>query len=159
MTPILQTSDRLILRSRPWKLALGLIAAMLIFAAIGISKVTAKDMEEAGKVFALFAIFTVAFLVFARQKVVTFDRQAGTFDISTLSALGRRRVQHPLAGLKRADAQPDPNPSPDRRGTAYRLALTYLDGTEVLLSSVYSTGDDSLATAKTINKWLNNRKT
>ncbi|MEO8244641.1 MAG: hypothetical protein ABI832_20305 [bacterium] len=158
MKPIVTTSERLTLRSRPWLLGAGLICAMLLFAAIGLNKFMAGDQDEAGKLLLLFGIFAVVFCVFIKQVVVIFDRATDAVVIRAASVFGGREQRHPLSGCKRAFVEKDHNDSSDSKVPTFRPVLEYRDGTKVPLTDIYSGGDGAELAVKAINAWLEPRK-
>ncbi len=158
MTPILTTPERLMLRRRPWALGIGLICALLILAAIGLSKFMAGEQDEAGKLLLLFGIFAVVFAVFVRQEVVIFDRAADAVMIRSASVFGAREKLHPLEGCRRAIVEKDRNDSSDSKRPTFRPVLDYRDGTKIPLTGIYTGGNGAEETVRAVNAWLHSGK-
>lgn len=160
MTPISTTTERLILRSRPWVLGLGVICAILIFAGIALHEVMKNDLEAAKGPLIMLVLFVLVFAVFVRQEVVVFDRAAGLIHIRRVTVLGAGEVQHPLAGLLRAEAERDTSDSSGSLFASgshqkmFRPVLIYDGKGRVPLSGIYQSGPDAKTTADAINAWL-----
>ncbi len=159
MKPILTTPERLVLRSRPWLLGIGLICAMLIFAAIALNKFMTGDPDEGSKVLLLFGAFAAAFAVFVRQKGVIFDRAANTVVIRSATVFGARQQSRPLSDITRATTELDTDTSGDGRGKLRRPVLGVTGGGKLPLSQIFATGGDAEGAVRAINIWLNARKT
>ncbi len=159
MLPILTTPERLILRSRPWVLGIGLICAMLIFAAIALNKFLTADPDEGSKMLILFAAFAAAFAIFVRQEVVILDRAANAVVIRSATVIGAREQRRVLSDVARASTELDPDSGGESRGKLRRPVLVLTGGERVPLSAVFATGPEAEIAARAINTWLNRRKT
>lgn len=159
MLPILTTPERLILRSRPWALGIGLICAMLIFAAIALNKFLTADPDEGSKVLILFAVFAAVFAVFVRQEVVILDRASNAVVIRSATVIGARETRHALSEVARATTERDADTGGDGRAKLRRPVLVLTGGRNVPLSEIFSSGDAAEIAARAINVWLNRRLT
>jgi len=149
MTPIETTTDRLMLRDRPWLLGIGVSAAFLIFVGITISE-GVKGNEVTGPVIVT-AMFAMVFAIFVRQEAVLFDRTTGEVIVRRSTIFGVTEQRHPLAGLRKAEAEVDTGHS-KRRLT--RPVLVYDKRPKVPLSEIFSSGSAAETAAKAINDWL-----
>jgi hypothetical protein len=154
MTPVTSTPERLILRRRPWVLGLLLSAILLLFIGIGLSKLLAGEVEEAGKLALLVAMFAVAFAVFVRQDVAIFDRPSGQIALRRAGVFGQAETLHPLDGLDHAEIGTDEGGDPDNPRTLTRPVLVYADGRKVPMTSVFSSGAGAGNAVRAINGWL-----
>ena len=162
MKPILVSRDRLILRSRPWLLGIGLICVMLVFFGITVDQ-SLKSAPDAWKPLMIFGIFAEVFSLFVRQVVVVFDRPAGTVVIHTRTVFGSTAATHSLTGLTAAKIEADTSDSSDSIGgtskPTHRPVLRYSDGKSVPITTIFSGGDGAETTAKAVNAWLRKPKT
>ncbi len=155
MEPLSSTPEQLILRARPVRLGLGLSAAMLIFAAIWLSKAFG-DQKDLGVLGLLFGLFALMFAVFVRQEVAIFDRASQTLTLRSASVFGVRSRSHTLEGVQRAVSEIDTD-SEGRKRMA-RPVLKYATGKAVPLSSIFRAGSSSEASVKAVNAWLKPHK-
>ena len=155
MKVIYNTPEQLILRSRPWLLAVVFGACILGSVAFGLNALVAGERGQA--LWGLIAIpaFLALFLViFVRRDDVILDRSRDLLELRHSTLLGRRKVQHRLADLERAMVQSD-NKSDD--GPTYRVALVLHGGMDAgthPVTPVYSGGDGAKRAADAINAWL-----
>jgi predicted outer membrane lipoprotein len=159
MKPILTSPERLMLRSRPWLLGIGLICAMLILAAVALNKFTTANPDEGSVVLVLFAFFAMVFAVFVRQEVVILDRAANAVVIRSATVIGAREVRHALSDVSRASTELDTDSGGESRGKLRRPVLLLTGGEKVPLTPIFATGGGAEAAAQAINRWLNPRKT
>jgi hypothetical protein len=158
MTPILTTPDRLILRARPWVLGLGLIAGMLIFAAIALQELLDGRPTEAAKLSLLLGAFFLCFAVFVRQEVAVFDRPSGLVAIRSATIFGQREVTHSLSGLIEARVETWPGASSSSGRPTRRPVLVFPKGKILPLSQVYRSGPGAADAARAINAWRKRQK-
>jgi hypothetical protein len=159
MKVVLNTTERLVLRSRPMLLAAIIGGGIAIFAAVVIAKAMAGDSDEAVRAALPMAMLILAFVVFVRETVATFDRKAGDLVIARRSVFGRSGTRFLLSDIWQAKLEADPDKERTRSGhPLQRPVLILTDGRVVPLTGAYS-ADSSNDTAVTVMKaWLQPRK-
>jgi hypothetical protein len=161
MKVVHDTPDRLVLRRRPWLLA-------ILFLFIAVTMVYASWMTVAvGRpdelyLFAPWAFISLAaFLLYCHTDTVTFDRTTGEMRHMRRLLLWRRRRTIPLASIRRARIEEMFGERVSRDATFLRPVLD-LDppGTppyRLLARTLQGTGARQAADA--INAWLRRRRT
>ena len=153
MKVVLQTSDRLVLRSRPWLLAAiigGLLAVLLLVVA---AKLAAGNRDEAGKAGMVAGLMAVAFVVLVREDVVSLDRRAGEVVIVRRSVFGRSGTRLALEDIRTARMESDPDGSKSGKPLA-RPVLVDAGGKVVPLRSSHTVDPADEAAVKAIRAWL-----
>jgi hypothetical protein len=155
MRVIETSSDRLILRSRPW--GLGGILIFVILLLLLIAWGTFQDEPWLGLIFLAVALAAGGlFVLFVRQVVAILDRPAKAVVIRSASLLGQTETTLPLASIKGATVEISTSVSSSGgRSRTYRPALRLKGGQPNLpLTEVYSGGPGADQVAEAINDWL-----
>lgn len=159
MKVVINTADRLVLRSRPVRLAVIMGGAIAIFAAVVLAKAIAGDPEEAGRAALPMGLLVIAFVVFVRETVATFDRIAGDVVIVRRSVFGRSGTRLQLADIRLARLEADPDKERTKSGhPLQRAVLVLTDGRVVPLCGAYSADTGTIEAVSALKAWLVPRK-
>lgn len=159
MKVVLNTPDRLILRSRPVRLAAIFGGGTAIFAAVVLVKALAGNSDEAERAALPMVLLAAAFVVFVRETIATFDRAAGEVVIARRSVFGRSGTRLPLTDIRQARAEADPDKERTRSGRPLQRAVLVLtDGKVVPLTGAYSADPGTEEAVKAMKAWLQPRK-
>jgi hypothetical protein len=153
----LETPQSLVLEDKPW--LLGIVLSVVILGMLFFAFVSGRESLAAGfgLVFGA-AIFGGAFVVFVRQTIVIFDREAAAVVIRSRGVLGQSERTLALADIAGAAVETQVSRSGSRNGRrsvpSHRPVLLLHQGGAVPLRSVYVSGGAAQTAADAVNQWL-----
>ena len=149
------TTDRLVLKSVPWIIAIMLSGMLLAVIAFGLSALFAGNMTDAFWGLLAIPLFLSIFLfIFVRRDDLILDRSRNLLELRHSTFRGRTRVQHKLEHLERAMIQSSQS---DSGGKTYRIALVLNGGMDAgthPVTAVYASGNGAKRGADAINNWI-----
>lgn len=159
MKIVVNTADRLVLRSRPLLLAAIIGGGVAVFAAVVIAKAVAGNSAEAQRAALPMALLILAFVIFVRETVASFDRTAGEVVIARRSVFGRSGTRLALSDIRQAKLEADPDKERTRSGhPLQRAVLVLTDGKVVPLTGAYSADTGATEPVTAMKGWLQPRK-
>ncbi|MBL4926972.1 hypothetical protein [Fuscibacter oryzae] len=159
MKIVVNSTDRLILRSRPLLLAAIIGGGIAIFAAVVIANAIAGNSAEAERAALPMGMLLIAFVVFVRETVATFDRTAGEVVIARRSVFGRSGIRLELSDIRQAKLEADPGKERTKSGhPLQRAVLVLIDGKVVPLTGTYSADTGTTQAVTAMKAWLQPRK-
>lgn len=149
------TPDQLVLKSVPWVFAILFSTVLLGAVAFGLNSLFAgKFMPAFWGLIGIPLFISIFIVVFARRDDLILDRRHNLLELRHSTLRGRKRVQHKLEHLQKAELQ---STYSRNNGTMYRLALVLNGGMDAgthPVTPVYTGGKGPKRAVDAINAWL-----